>query len=110
MAFKNKEALKLMMQKKQEVPEPVDVPVNKKSKPARLAIKKAGDAVMATDTNGVAFLQNPVLKVTKSTSLNIRITEEVKMNIDYLAKKYNMSQSDLVTALVADAMHRDADS
>jgi len=69
---------------------------------------KIEDESMITDKDtGNLFLQNPVLKVTKNVVLNIRITEGTKANIDYLTKKHKMSQSDLVTVLVADAICRD---
>lgn len=115
MAFKNKEALKQMMQGKKSEPAPDVQPEAKKKTVAPIKkrkpkpiIKKEGDTIMSTDKNGVEFLQKPALKVRKTNALNIRITDETKVNIDYLAKKYDMSQSELVTALVADAMRRDA--
>ena len=116
MAFKNQDALRQMMKKKQDSPEEAKpeekkeaVPVKKKRNQAvKPTIEKVGDKVMATDRNNITFLQNPVLKVTKNIGFNIRITEETKASINYLSEKYKMSQSDLITALVADAMRRDA--
>lgn len=114
MAFKNKEALRQMMQGKKSESVPDVQPkvqkknVTKKEKEKKPIIKKEGDTIMATDNHGVEFLQEPILKIRKSNALNIRITDETKANIDYLAKKYNMSQSELVTAMVADVMRRDA--
>ena len=116
MAFKNQDALRQMMKKRQGVPEEAKPEPQEKALPAkeeneqaaRPIVEKMGDKVMATDKNGVLFLQNPALKVTKNVGFNIRITEETKASISYLSKKYKLSQSDLVTALVADAMRRDA--
>lgn len=118
MAFKNKEALKQMMQGKKSEPVPDVQPEAKKKNVAPIKkektknpiIKKEGDTIMSMDNNGVEFLQKPVLRVRKSNALNIRITDEVKVNIDYLAKKYSLSQSDLITALVNNAVRQDAET
>ena len=65
--------------------------------------------VATAEANDVNILEFKVMteKNRKTTSLNIRITEETKQNIDALAKKYGISQSDLVTALVANAMKQE---
>ncbi len=120
MAFKNGEALRQMMKKTPETeakPETV-VPASVKEKskkeekkaavPKKAAepvIKKVGEQVMK-DKNGVSFLQKAAFK--RTAVLNIRLTEETKGNIDILAKKYGLSQSDLITALVANAMQQEA--
>ncbi len=114
MAFKNSETLKQMMKKKTD-PEPEAVAKEEKAvtatkkEVAKPVVKKTGDQIM-TDKNGVKFLQMTAFKVNKASVLNIRITEETKINIDNLAKKYKLSQSDLITALVADAVKRDAEA
>lgn len=77
----------------------------KKKVTAKPVIEKAGEKVMK-DKNGVSFLQKAAFK--RTAVLNIRITEETKANIDILAKKYGLSQSDLVTALVTNAMEQEA--
>ena len=60
-----------------------------------------------TDRNGVNFLQAAAFRVNKDKALNIRITEETKINIDYLTRKYGLSQSDLITALVKEAVRKE---
>ncbi len=113
MAFKNFDVAKRFaagtVDQSQE-PETKPAPVKKKVSPkkaeaAKPVIAKAGEKVMV-DKNGVSFLQNAAFK--RTAVLNIRVTEEIKANINILAKKYHLSQSDLVTALVTNAMEQEA--
>ena len=66
---------------------------------------KPADEILI-DKNGVPFLQTSMFKIRKDTTLNIRITAETKANIDFLSKKYAISQSNLITALVNEAMKK----
>lgn len=118
MAFKNSEALKQMMKKKpvpqQELPpteikttaEKAKKKAEPKDKAEKSAIKEVEDKRILKDKNGVAFLQKSAFK--RTVQLNIRITEETKANIDILTEKYDMSQADLIIALVREAMEREA--
>lgn len=67
---------------------------------------KAKNKVL-TDRNGVNFLQAAAFRVNKDKALNIRITEETKINIDYLTRKHGLSQSDLITVLVEEAVRKE---
>jgi hypothetical protein len=96
MAFKNFDVAK-----KYAIQE--DKPV-KPAEPAGLT-KKPADEILI-DKNGVPFLQTSMFKIRKDTTLNIRITAETKANIDFLSKKFSISQSDLITALVNEAMKK----
>ena len=105
MAFKNfdvakKYAIGIEEEKTVVVPEETasaeTVSVPKKEKQPRKKVEKPAD--------GGLDLKNFSEKEKKSTSLNIRITMETKKNIDALARKHGISQSDLISALVAYAM------
>ncbi len=72
--------------------------------------KSAAQKKVATaEANDVNILEFKAMteKNRKTTSLNIRITEETKQNIDSLARRYGISQSDLISALVANAMKQE---
>ena len=105
MAFKNfdvakqfvtgiKEEKPVVVLKETASAETVSVP--KKEKQPRKKENKPAD--------GGLDLKSFSEKEKKVTSLNIRITMETKKNIDILARKYGISQSDLISALVAYAI------
>ena len=56
------------------------------------------------DVNGVPFLQGSVFGQRKDVGLYLRITQQTKTDIEYLYKVHDISQSELVSALVAQAV------
>lgn len=56
------------------------------------------------DVNGVPFLQGSVFGQRKDVGLYLRITQQTKTDIEYLCKVHDISQSELVSALVSQAV------
>ena len=54
------------------------------------------------DVNGVPFVQDSVFSFRKNVGLYIRISQQTKADIEYLCRKDSVSQSDLITVLVAE--------
>lgn len=57
--------------------------------------------------NGVPFEQGSVFGQRKDVGLYIRISQQTKTDIEYLCKANSLSQSELVSVLVAEAVRKD---
>ena len=97
MAFKNfdvakKYAVRVDEEKTEAVSEKEESEIKTTTK--NVATKKVDSSVIKVEIKSIPA------KKRKSLNLNIRVTEETKTNIENLAKKFGISQSDLITMLV----------
>ena len=60
------------------------------------------------DINGVPFVQKSVFSFRKNVGVFIRVSQQTKADIDFLCRKYAISQSDLISMLIAEQIKEQA--